>query len=1077
MNTIFSLDGTLSLRLAITLLHFLWQGLALAVIAVVCNASIGRMSAKVRYWISFSALLLMLACLLATFGLVGVEGTPAPNVATLASDSVSKNVALVMPEQEVARDPVVDTTAASMAPSSGPGLQSQARQFPQIQTTFFESWAWLAPYVAIVYLIGIALMAIRFAIAFYGGDRLRRGAQVVTNRQWLKSLDSCIDQVKCSIRPTLMTCDRIATPLIVGVLKPVILLPTSLLSELAPSQLENILLHELAHLRRFDNIANLLQRIVETLLFFHPAVWYVSRRVSDERENCCDDLVLAVGAEPGGYAETLVRVSELGQQRAKLAAAASLAVDGGRKSQLRTRISRVMGVEDKTPFRSSRATTVFVLSLLGMLAVSLWAQLEASPTAQAESEGTLTVIVVDSDGAPIQGASLEIKTWDSHWKNTNFKGTTDSKGEVSFKDFEPDDYAAALVKHPDYAPVLQHFSFNGGQSSQVSCTLLRADVGTFRIVSPDDKPIAGAMIMQMEVANAESNNKMFLGHRDFEMLSGRPGSDFVSDASGLIETPPLPAGSTVNLVILHPHWKYVTVKDAKIEDLKSTTLVMKPGTIVTAKLTGDDSILKELEGKEVELSWFTNHIDQSKKNYSIQHFFPVKDGAIQFCLESAQYDGLSLTVDDFLITPSFGSSLRKFEFNNISDTERLTKHFVVRRRLAAKGRAVTEEGKPIANATVMVGSQNLFVDDSQKQVPLPDYEFTHDFAETDKDGYYEISIPEGKTRLNVTWSGYYSQDEHLEFNFEPGKPLPDLILKPMPKITGKIVDPKGRAVEGAIARVIKGFGESTYVQADKDGNFEIEMEDFEYDFKTKKRMGSVKISAFDPHGPLASIVDVDLYNKEEFSNVVIELAEHDANWLGREIGDLSKLRAEHLGADFVVDAEKLAETMKEKYPNVEYRMQAPEFEGGTWFNTSSSSLRDFRGKYVLLDFWFIGCGPCERGFPTLKLAHDTFREKGFTVVSVHIAGQSPESVKQFCDARDVNFPLVIDDASEAILKSYALLGVDSFPSYFLIDPEGKVVAGTHATQPEQKPGASLHGDQIETIREHFLLRKAETGDD
>ena len=101
MNTIFSLDGTLSLRLAIALLHFLWQGLALAVIAVVCNASIGRKSAKVRYWISFSALLLMLACLLATFGLVTVEGTPAPNVATLASDSVSKNVALVMPEQEL----------------------------------------------------------------------------------------------------------------------------------------------------------------------------------------------------------------------------------------------------------------------------------------------------------------------------------------------------------------------------------------------------------------------------------------------------------------------------------------------------------------------------------------------------------------------------------------------------------------------------------------------------------------------------------------------------------------------------------------------------------------------------------------------------------------------------------------------------------------------------------------------------------------------------------------------------------------------------------------------------------------
>ena len=96
---------------------------------------------------------------------------------------------------------------------------------------------------------------------------------------------------------------------------------------------------------------------------------------------------------------------------------------------------------------------------------------------------------------------------------------------------------------------------------------------------------------------------------------------------------------------------------------------MKPGTIVTAKLTGDDSILKELEGKEVDLSWFTNHIDQSKKNYSIQHFFPVKDGAIQFCLESAQYDGLSLTVDDFLITPCL-----EVRSENLSSTIFLTRN-------------------------------------------------------------------------------------------------------------------------------------------------------------------------------------------------------------------------------------------------------------------------------------------------------------------------------------------------------------------------------------------------------------------
>ena len=388
MNSLFQVEGSLSLQVVVTLFHFLWQGLALAILVAICNATIARNSAKAKYAVSFSALMLMLACMIGTFGIVAANATPVNRTVVSATEVLIENEpSYAEAVGEIALEPesFTDEINVDVASAFPVAISIEETNTEPSTTSFLETWAWLAPYVVIVYLVGVALMIVRFAGAFYGGDRLRRRAVPVTKRQWLNQLDACIAQIECSIRPKLMTCERIATPLIVGVFKPVILLPASLLTEMTPAQIEAILLHELAHLRRLDHVANLIQRVVETLLFFHPAVWYVSGRVSAERENCCDDLVLSIGAEPAGYAETLLRVAELGQRRNRLAAA-TLAVEGDHKSQLRTRVSRVMGIEDKTPFRSSRWAALTVLTLLSLSTVGLWSQLQASSASPKNEE-------------------------------------------------------------------------------------------------------------------------------------------------------------------------------------------------------------------------------------------------------------------------------------------------------------------------------------------------------------------------------------------------------------------------------------------------------------------------------------------------------------------------------------------------------------------------------------------------------------------------------------------------------------------------------------------------------------------
>jgi hypothetical protein len=131
-------------------------------------------------------------------------------------------------------------------------------------------------------------------------------------------------------------CDRLAAPVLVGVIRPMILLPAAALAGWSPGQLEMILLHELVHVRRGDNLINLLQRVIESALFFHPCVWIVSGWVRREREHCCDAIVVARTGRARAYAETLLALAGTGSDRPPRAAVAMA------RNDLVSRIRRVL---------------------------------------------------------------------------------------------------------------------------------------------------------------------------------------------------------------------------------------------------------------------------------------------------------------------------------------------------------------------------------------------------------------------------------------------------------------------------------------------------------------------------------------------------------------------------------------------------------------------------------------------------------------------------------------------------------------------------------------------------------------
>jgi hypothetical protein len=187
-----------------------------------------------------------------------------------------------------------------------------------------------------VWLAGVAILTLRLLSGWVWVQRMKsRGARPVHEglemaaRRLMRRL-----HILRAVR--FLESRHVDVPTVIGWLSPVVLLPASVLAGLTPRQVEAILAHELAHIRRHDYLVNLLQAVVETLLFYHPAVWWVSRRIRVERENCCDDLAVSLCGDPVAYAAALAELEGLRSTNRELA----LAATGG---SLLQRVKRLLG--------------------------------------------------------------------------------------------------------------------------------------------------------------------------------------------------------------------------------------------------------------------------------------------------------------------------------------------------------------------------------------------------------------------------------------------------------------------------------------------------------------------------------------------------------------------------------------------------------------------------------------------------------------------------------------------------------------------------------------------------------------
>jgi beta-lactamase regulating signal transducer with metallopeptidase domain len=355
-----------------TMLHYLWVGAALGLAAFAARRAVQGFSPQIRYGVAVACLALIAAAPIGIVCYLIERGQANDGASPIATNAVHQNrpaqisIAPSLPSYLVQATPSATGVRENSSVDAAAVTARLRELFDRVARSL--PWAWL---------IGTPVVLLFVMSGLYGAERMRMGARLVVDGPTAMAFERAASSIGLARSVALAVSDRVVSPLVLGIFKPMVLLPAAALAGWSPAQLEMILLHELAHVRRWDNLVNLLQRIVESLLFYQPAVWLVSNWVRLEREHCCDAAVLACGNEPQEYAETLASLAMPGISPRYAAAALA-------SHQLVSRIRHILQVEDRS-MKLSRKTllTVGGFSLIVCSLVAAYANQQADSPAQA----------------------------------------------------------------------------------------------------------------------------------------------------------------------------------------------------------------------------------------------------------------------------------------------------------------------------------------------------------------------------------------------------------------------------------------------------------------------------------------------------------------------------------------------------------------------------------------------------------------------------------------------------------------------------------------------------------------------
>ena len=313
------ISGPLAEQIGWTLVHTVWQ--LLLIVSIYLLTILFTKKAVKRYWIGTSLLLIQLVISILTFTMIG--------------KSISKN-------------------------------GTDLIRFSNLKPSFFQtSLFYLERNVKLISLLwscGAGLLFLKLVFGYISVHKLKNSKDNMPQAKLNKILRTLVLKMKITQAIDIKMNTQILVPMLIGTLKPLILIPVSLISRLSSEQLEVIIAHELAHLKRNDFLINIFQSFVDIVFFYHPAMWLFSAQIRKERENCCDDMAIKITGNKILLAKTLIQIQE------GLAISPRLALAFGENTfSLKDRILRIVGVSSgQNPFKEG------IWVAMGLL-ITFWA--------------------------------------------------------------------------------------------------------------------------------------------------------------------------------------------------------------------------------------------------------------------------------------------------------------------------------------------------------------------------------------------------------------------------------------------------------------------------------------------------------------------------------------------------------------------------------------------------------------------------------------------------------------------------------------------------------------------------------
>jgi thiol-disulfide isomerase/thioredoxin len=667
-----------------------------------------------------------------------------------------------------------------------------------------------------------------------------------------------------------------------------------------------------------------------------------------------------------------------------------------------------------------------------------------------QDQGAIFGKIVDDAGMPVARARIGLWRQVPKYRfiSDGSPVMSDAQGNFRFSILR-DAHYRLVVEKDGFARAFRGETIEDHQQIQTKVVVKRPATGVIELKDEAGQPIVGAQVREYRLRGPNGPPYfpgLWLATFGIKIAP--------SDAAGRLSLPPLPEGEIGTFTIDHAQFAPIRVADVTITSGVIAQATMHPGISLTVHFS-TKTAGEKVSRITINLSEETGESPSAMRLCAI----PVdKNGISTVTIEPGAYQRLVLEHDDYFVTPYFEPRGRKRHVLPIRPRENDDLWFQFRRKVTARGRVINvATGQPMQNVWVEGEISN---DPVPGKPAIPPEPWVHsDGGNTDSNGEYTLAFAAGRARVSFSEHNFVAEHDYVEFAVaaDGSTVIPEIRVRPMPKIAGVVRNPDGSLATRAVVRLRGQYLRWTQPMVTDDaGRFELQAPWIPID-EREQRLPIQPLVVFDPLRPLAARANVRL---DEPGAIELKLEPHEPRWL------LAAFSEE------MTDWERgsVPKDQADKDAAISLRGQRPpELEGMAWLNTDkrAPTLADFGGKYILLDFWFTSCGPCHREFPAVKLIHELYKDD-VVVIGVHNNSALPGAVREHAAKVGLTFPIVIDHPDGRIVSRYQKHGlVPHYPSYVLIGPDGNVLLDDMTIA-----NPKLSSYKLEILHDYLLSRTA-----